>query len=501
MPRNDGNEIIQAYCTVGTLNFTKYFFKSLKKKKFIVAQYHKLICETLDAVIDGRLKKVIFNVAPRYAKTELVVKNFIAYGFALNPSSNFIHLSYSDDLALDNSEEIRDIVKSSEYRSIFPYVQVKKDTDSKKKWVTTEGGGLYATSMGGQVTGFGAGTVDEEGAENLVSVDDELELGNNIDMITSGNDRETFSGAMIIDDPIKPDEATNDTAREKVNKKFETTIRNRVNSRNTPIIIVMQRLHENDLCGYLMALEPGEWTVISLPCLFTDESGDEKALWPFKHTVQELHKLREKDPYVFDTQYMQNPKPVEGLMYHEFRTYEVIPYNNVSKRKNYTDTADTGSDFLCSICYVEQPDYNYVTDILFTKKPMEYTEPKTAEMIAKNETEEVVVESNNGGRGFRRNVESQLLQMRYTKAWFQDHTQTANKNVRIFTNSASVNSTTLFPAGWERRWPEFYKQLTSYRKEGGNPHDDAPDCLTGTFEFRNQVYSTEEVDKDDLGIY
>lgn len=78
-----------------------------------------------------------------------------------------------------------------------------------------------------------------------------------------------------------------------MNNRFESTIRNRVNSRNTPIIIIMQRLHEHDLCGYLQEIEPEEWTVLSLPCIWHDENGQEQPLWEFKHTLEELHKIRE----------------------------------------------------------------------------------------------------------------------------------------------------------------------------------------------------------------
>ena len=185
-----------------------------------------------------------------------------------------------------------------------------------------------------------------------------------------------YTSALIIDDPVKPEDAISDTPREKVNQRFETTIRNRVNSRNTPIIIIMQRLHEHDLCGYLMETEPGEWTVLSLPAIIY-ENGKEKALWEFKHTIEELHRMQRVNSYVFETQYMQNPTPMEGLMYGKFKTYEAIPITNRAIRKNYTDTADTGSDYLCSIDYIDTEIGNFILDVLFTQKEMEFTEPET----------------------------------------------------------------------------------------------------------------------------
>lgn len=481
----DGYTYLKAYCLSDSLNYTKYFFKQKTGRRFVVNSHHKLICDALNDVLNGKITKLIINIAPRYSKSELAVKNFISMGLAINPSSKFIHLSYSDDLAHDNSEEIRDIVKSVEYQSLFPYVSIKKDSDSKKKWSTTEGGGVYAVATGGQVTGFGAGAVDEE-----------KELEDEIESIETS----TFAGAIVIDDPIKPEDALSDIKRDRVNNRFETTIRNRVNSRNTPIIIIMQRLHEDDLCGYLQKIEPDDWTVLSIPCISLDKNGNEVPLWEFKHSLEELHKIERANPFVFDTQYMQNPTPIEGLMYREFQTYDTIPYYKDSEKKNYTDTADTGSDYLCSICYVDTPIGNFVTDVLYTQKPMEYTEPKTAEMITRNATDWVDVESNNGGRGFARNVEKQCREMGNTKTFINWFCQTDNKQVRIFTKSADVNNMTFFPVGWERKWPEFHNAITKHRKEGSNSHDDAPDALTGCFEKR-KIRVKRQYSKEDLGIF
>lgn len=422
------------------------------------------IAEALQRVLEGKTRKLLINIAPRYGKTELAVKNFIAMGLARNPSACFIHLSYSENLALDNSEAVKDIVMSEEYRRIFN-CRIRKGHSSKSEWDTIQGGGLYATSTLGQITGFGAGLVEKE--------EDELD------------DTKTheFGGAIVIDDPIKPEDALSDLMRENVNRRFETTIRNRVNSRHTPIIIIMQRLHEHDLCGYLQEIEKDDWEVLSIPCV----TEDGQPLWPFKHSLEDLQKIEAANSFVYETQYLQNPTPIEGLMYHEFKTYDIIPVAKWVKKMNYTDTADTGSDFLCSICYDALPDANYVTDVLFTKKPMEYTEPALAQMLTKNGTEDAWIESNNGGRGFRRNAEKQTRLMGNSKTTFHDFTQTHNKQVRIFTKSADVNNITIFPADWKRRWPEFAQQITKYRKEGGNAHDDAPDCLTGTFEKRPQL--------------
>lgn len=456
----NADDVLRSWILSDSLHFARYFFKLMNGgKRFVVGKHHRMICDKLNDVLTGKTRRLIINIAPRYSKSELVSRNFIAMGLAINPAAKFIHLSYSGDLALGNSVAVKDIVKSEDYQRLFG-VEIAVGTDTKSQWNTTKGGGLYATSSLGQVTGFGAGAIENEG------------------------DAWQFGGAIVIDDPIKPADALSDNNREAVNLHFETTIRNRVNSRNTPIIIIMQRLHEHDLCGYLMELEPDEWEVLSVPCISYNEDGEEEALWPFKHTIEELHKIESANQFVFDTQYMQNPKPLEGLMYSKLRTYDILPMEQ-SIRKNYTDTADKGADFLCSVCYVETPSGMYVTDVLYTDKPMEYTEVKTAEMLLINGTQLVKVESNNGGEGFARNVEKNVrlqgtpvaLKMNFTSFF-----QSLNKNVRIFSHSAEVQNLIYFPSDWETRWPQFAQAVKGYRKVGRNAHDDAPDVLTGMVE-------------------
>ena len=186
-------DVIKTWCLSSVLNFTRYFFKERFHRKFIVGEHHRLIASALDDVVSGKTKRLIINIAPRYGKTELAVKNFIAYGLALNPKAKFIHLSYSDDLARDNSNDVQSIMAESKYQLLF---DAKATSNSSKKWYTEQGGGLYAVSSAGQVTGFGAGVVDSS-PEELTAIDE-------FQPAVDGTD---FGGAIIIDDPIKPDDA------------------------------------------------------------------------------------------------------------------------------------------------------------------------------------------------------------------------------------------------------------------------------------------------------
>lgn len=485
----DPKELLRLEMLSSLEKYTKAMFKAQYQRSFAMNFHHRLIFEALQDVVDGKCNRLIINMPPRYSKTETVIKSFTSWCFALNPNCKFLHLSYSDLLVNDNSATIRSIMMEPLYKTLFPDSVLEKEKGSATRWKTEKGGEFYAVSTQGQVTGFGAGLVDLDPSE--VSYED-LTFDKNLNDVLGLIEAKTniFNGAILIDDPMKPEDGESELVRERINTRFESTIRNRVNSRNTPIIIIMQRLHENDLCGYLMDKEPGEWRVLSLPAIGTDENGQEFALWPMKHTLEELHKMREVNPVIFDTQYMQDPKPKEGLMYQEgFKTYkpEQLPTGKDALKKwNYTDTADTGADSLCSINFIDTPEFCYVTDVLYTKDPMEVTEPKTARMLTKDGIVRARIESNNGGRGFARSVKRLLrTSMHNYKCAVETFTQTNNKFSRIYTNSANVMSDVLFPEGWDKKWPNFYAAMTSYRKDNRrrSQHDDAPDCVTGVYEM------------------
>ena len=262
------------------LLFTRYLYKEHHNRNFIPSDHLKQIADTLQRVYDGEIKRLIINIPPRYGKTELAIKMFIAWCLAKTPSSKFIHLSYSDSLALDNSSQTKEYINSDAYQKIWK-MSLKKDAQSKSKWFNEYGGGVYATSSGGAITGFGAGSTTLGG----------------------------FGGAIIIDDPLKPDDAFSDIKRNSVNQRYNNTIRSRVNSRETPIIVIMQRLHEDDLSGYLLDGGSGEeWTHLCLPAL--NEFND--PLWKDKHTFKELESIRQANAYTFAGQYQQQPAPDEG---------------------------------------------------------------------------------------------------------------------------------------------------------------------------------------------
>ncbi|MGG7581711.1 phage terminase large subunit [Rhizobium sp. Nf11,1] len=291
------------------LDFTRYSFKARFGFPFILNDHHYTICNELQDLVEGKsvsnvgapgpTEILIFNMPPRYGKTELGIVNFLPWCFARNPLAKFIHLSYSDKLALDNSSQARELMKHPDYREIWD-IGFKPDADAKGLWKTDVGGGLLATAAGGAITGFGAGST------------------------TLGSYGKDFAGAIVIDDPLKPDDADSEVEREKVNDRLGNTIISRRNSRETPIILIMQRLHEADMTGHVLAGKTGlRVRHITLAALRDDGT----ALWPHKHDVDELKAMQAANPYMFAGQYQQRPAPIEGEYFKRewFKFYDEIP--------------------------------------------------------------------------------------------------------------------------------------------------------------------------------
>ncbi|HEI8440665.1 phage terminase large subunit [Acinetobacter baumannii] len=303
-------------CEKEHLFFTRRFFLPRMGFKFSVNWHHEYIADKIDEVIAGKVKNLVINVPPGSGKTELLT-NLIARGIARNARSRFLYLSFSQSLVEDVSATARNIVKSEDFQSLWP-VKISTSTDAKSSWKTTvdgyDAGHVYSASMGGQVTGRRAGTLANEG----------------------------FTGAIILDDPLKPEDAFSRTARRKANRKILNTVNSRKAKSDTPIILIMQRLHVEDPTNFVLTGNvPGEWEQISIPALIDDDyirklpekiqrkiprdvERDEKgrqSYWPLKESLQSLLQLekggQDKDGatvsrYTFASQYQQAPKKLGG---------------------------------------------------------------------------------------------------------------------------------------------------------------------------------------------
>lgn len=399
--------------------------------------------------------------------TQLVSQLFCGHSFAVNPASKILHLSYSAGLTMENSMAVKEMVESDFFRALFP-ARINPKRNWRNKWDTMQKGGFYATSTLGQITGFGAGQLDPRDAGREEELLDEY--------TTVGG--EGYSGAIVIDDPIKPEEALSERVRETVNRRFETTIRNRVNSKRTPIIIIMQRLHEHDLCGYLMDVEPGKWEVLSLPAIQHDENGDEKALWDFKHTLEELHALREINPWVFDTQYDQNPKPIEGLLFPEKETkyMEKIP-DEYELCFIQIDPADEGTNKYCSRVFLVREGYLYNVETIYTEKELEETLPRQKEQILRWHPSYVNAESNSAWRLVAKDLKEWAEGLSLDCDIHRFNART-NKEVRVFNEAPTIRHRFYYlpPSMQDAEYRQSMKDKHSYLKMVKDQDDDSVDC-------------------------
>lgn len=264
------------------LFFTRLMFAREKKARWQQAAHHRVICEALQRVERGKCKRLIICIPPRYGKTQLAVHSFIPWCLGRHPDAEFITISYSGRLAGLNSFAARALVASPAYQAIFPGVHLSADMAARDHWRTTAGGVVYSSGVNGTLTGFGA-----------------------------GKKREEFGGCIIVDDALKAEEARAESGlvREGTNEWFMNTLYSRRNDKNTPIVVIGQRLHENDLPGFLMAGGSGEdWEVLELPAIQSDGS----PLWPEMHDIEALRRMETAAPWTFAGQYMQSPVPDGG---------------------------------------------------------------------------------------------------------------------------------------------------------------------------------------------
>ena len=315
-----------AFLASSHAEFVPFAFEILQGEQFIETPFDEIINTVLDQVISGKIKRLIINIPPRHGKTLRAVKAFVARGFAVNPKSNFIHTSYSKDLVLDNSVAIRDIINHPDYQRLYPYVDFKEDSTAKGLWRTSAGGGFLAAPAGGGITGFGAGVI--------------------------GADR--FAGCLIIDDPVKPDDARYERKLKVVNQRWENTLKSRLADQATPVIVIMQRIAEGDFTSELLERTGAneDWHHLVLPAYINpDETYTSPGryieydlpkgpLWPVKFTAEQALAA------MSNPQWSQRTAPPKGEIFEGewFGRYSSLP-SNIKSWSIYCDTASKTKDY------------------------------------------------------------------------------------------------------------------------------------------------------------
>lgn len=312
--------------------FIKVFHWYTKKEDFVFKPFHRTIIHELESIVYDSPHNLIISIPVRFGKS-IIMRYFLAWTYAINRNCNNIYTSYSDDLVRQFSGEIRDLINSPLYKKLF-YIQIKEDTSNKGLWQIDGGGSMRACSMGGSLTGFGAG-------------------------LSSST---IYGGAIVVDDPLKADDARSEVAKRHCVDYFNETLTSRKNNQNTPIIIIAQRLAIDDLVGVLKK-NSNDFKVLEIPALVNNES-----IWPERFSTESLLKIQREQPYFFSAQYMQNPILAGGnvIRVDKFRTYKELP-DNILYTKVFCDfamTAKTSSDYsVFLLCGFTQDKKMYVIDM------------------------------------------------------------------------------------------------------------------------------------------
>lgn len=437
-----------------------FFYCNIKAPTFYKKDRQYLIdlCNEMQDFYNSDDEVLIINEPPRHGKSR-TAGLFVEWVLGKDQTQKIMTGSYNETLSTMFSKNVRNDIqeeKADKYKvvfsDVFPGVNIKQGDGAMNLWSLEKGYNNYlATSPTGTATGFGC-------------------------------------SLMIIDDLIKnAQEAYNADVLEKHWDWFTNTMLSRLEE-GGKIIIIMTRWATGDLAG--RALEHFQEEGAKLRHISMKAMQDDGTMLCDEVLSKKTYesKKRAMGVDIASANYQQEPIDIKGRLYTSFKTYIKPPTDEqgnllFTQIKNYTDTADTGEDYLCSINYGVYNYEAYILDVIYTKDGMEISEPAVAKMLFEGKVNIADIESNNGGRGFARAVERILKDVhKSNKTRVEPFHQSKNKAARILSNSTWVMDHIYYPVNWKDKWPEYHNAMVKYQKEGKNLHDDAPDATTGIAE-------------------
>jgi predicted phage terminase large subunit-like protein len=361
--------------------FVERVFAELNPGTAYLDNFHiGLICAELERVRHAECKRLIVNVPPRGLKSIIASIAYPAFVLGHDPTLKIIVCSYGQELSEDLARDCRQVIQSAWYRRLFPRTVISPSRQAVHAFETTAGGGRMATSVGGPLTGFGGDVI-------------------------------------IIDDPIKPEDADSEVERNRANRWYQNTLLSRLNDKTKGVIIViMQRLHENDFVGHIATLD--HWEKVSLPAIAQrDEShtvvtpfgsylhhrAEGEALHPAREPLAELERLRRSmGTDRFAGQYLQNPMAPGGnlIKVEWFRYYEpgqTPKFDRIVQSWDTANKAKDTNDFTVCTTWGVIGQYRYLLDVY--RKRMEYPELKRTvrELADIRKANEILIEDKGSG--------------------------------------------------------------------------------------------------------
>lgn len=410
----------------------------------------------LTQVINGEIKRLIITLPPRSLKSISASVAFPAWLLGHDPSFKIICASYSQELANKHSLDTRSILESQWYRKTFPRTQLHTDKNAQHEFMTTLRGMRLATSVTGTLTGRGG---------NLI----------------------------IIDDPHKADEVLSDAKRQSTISWYRNTLVSRLNNKEKDaIILIQQRLHEEDLAGYL--LESGDWTHLNLPAIAEDDEivplGINKSY--FRKAGDPLHQVlenketlerlqRELGSYTFAAQYQQRPVPVGGGMvkWDWFKTYEKPPGANVGDLIVQSwDTANKAEEIhdwsVCTTWLIQENRY-YLLNVYRVRLEFPDLKRKILSEARRYQAKTVLIEDKAAGTQLIQDLRRDKTELNIIPI-----IPTADKQTRMLSMTPPIESGKIYIAQ-EASWLADFRSEILHFPLG--KHDDQVDSLSQFLEW------------------
>jgi predicted phage terminase large subunit-like protein len=359
--------------------FTRKAFGTLHPgQPFIPAWHVATMCRQLERVATGDSRRLLITVPPRHLKSRCASVAFVAWMLGRDPSLRVMVASYGHDLATKHTRDFRAVITSAWYQWIFPDLTIHPKRNTETEIMTTRMGGRRAVSLGGPTTGFGA-------------------------------------DILIIDDLMKAGDAHSETERARVKEYYEQTLFSRLNDKSTGrIVAIQQRLHEDDLAGYL--IDKGNFEHLNLKAIAEEDETfqlthgrlihrqKDDPLFPAREPRATLEEIRrEIGPFAFSSQYQQEPVPPEGnhLRWEWFGTYEEAPlreaFQMVVQSWDTAVTAEPTSDFSVCTCWGFREGYWFLLDLVRERLEYPALQRHVVDMAKRWLADKIIIEYANSG--------------------------------------------------------------------------------------------------------
>lgn len=464
-------------------SFLELKWERYNKMPFLRGWHISYLCKILELTLPKIAQKqatqpllrLMINMPPSYGKTEIIARTFIAWALGLDKTRKFIYISYSDELCRKISNQVRDLLKSSFFKSIFGDIYFLQD--NANEFVLKEGGGLFVTTLKSAITGFHAHQI-------------------------------------LIDDPIKVSAMNSRTERNLVNQNFKESVLSRLQNQESNITILMQRLGDEDLCGFLLSEKNfekkiiDEWKIIKLRALesnaithtiadFTHTQEPQTPLFPARHSLQDLQNLKlQMGNDEFSTQYLQEPQVSESgfferehfkyiVSYELNRHYEYIFVDNA---QSLNAKADNRAIVCIALDSINGANRYCVKDCVYGIWEESETCAQIINLMLAYPSAKVFIESDGGGLTLERILHQEIIKA---------NTQLKNKGlppikntINVYTPSRKISKVDKIKAlkpfyntGYlcflqsARGLGQIKKELFSFNPEKPFRKDDCIDCI------------------------